>query len=1174
MSADPKLRQEVYGDGDNVTGNAMEPGGWSLSDDAHKPGRLWCGKSFWLNPVYEAAAIEKMFAKCHSDFSIDPSNTSYLIVVPYLPTSSWYKSYAKYYEHVKIYPKGSIIYSTKVEGTYRTDELEPAGDAGNAGRVFIRGTPWPVVVLYRNAYTVPKVDPALLAHFRFGHVHCRRIDALTNNGIPTGMNLEKGDSTRCDPAEGCATCKLAKLPRPGAYRRGDPNRHQDLDVNAYISTDISGPLSPESENGYRYIIVFVDRSSGYSYVYFMKAKSEAVDMLNEFLDDIKQMDKAPAHMTIKSDAEAVYVKGVFHARCRQLGIATVNSPPHVHEQNGNAEKLFRDLGDMARAMMAASGFPASAWPLAYRHANWLRNRLPAARLDWETPYSRMFGEPYDLSGVRVFGCRAFVHVPPGDRDGKLSGRSVPGLYVGHDDRSSAYLVYFPDATNREDSVRVVGQPVFIEDVDLYASRLVDRTYDPGLPTDPTEIHRVRPAPFFDDIDSGVKYAVTKLGAWYTEEDHELIALVQVTAPDVAAPFWTPLTGFLSATKDKAAAFKTVRVAVESWHRHGTINSFYPLFSAVSIRSGGGRGAPKPAIITAVDTSRVENKQTMYTVVYNPECHLQRQDVPASRVDFDMPTKAKLGAVRHPHPKVTSEPKTYLQAMSLPDADMWDAATHAEMKSIEDMNVFDYGHPPPGAAVVGSMFVYKKKLNPDGSLDKYKARLVAFGHHQLYGETFTETFAPGTQISSSRLILILALQFNLTVHHLDVRTAYLQSEFSNKHEDIWIRLPAGFKSKCGRSFGRVLKPLYGFRQAGREWYLTNRDFILNHDPRWRQSAVEAQLYYIKDPDTGLFCVVLVHTDDYFGICNDDEFWDKFEHDISERFHVELKGELSSMLQMSVTRVGDTFELHQRRQIEAIIEEHNEDMNSKTVRSPMEKGLNLTKDTEMDPKLPYRQLLGQLLWIARCTRPDILFPVQYLSQFAHCAAKDHWTALVRVLRYLKSTINHNLILQLHDMSTDHCDLTIETDSDWAGDHIDRKSFSGSCVFYNGALLNYLTSKQATVSTSSTEAEYIAASEAVKEGLYFRNLINELVPVRLPIKTYIDNIGAGFIAQNDVNNARTKHIDVRYHLIRDWVSKGVVELFNIDTKDNRADMFTKALGGPLHQDLSHRLLNGLRG
>eukprot|EP00959_Pyramimonas_sp_CCMP1952_P175831 3674132-Pyramimonas_sp.AAC.1 len=121
---------------------------------------------------------------------------------------------------------------------------------------------------------------------------------------PTGISLSNGALARCDPTEGCATCKLAKLPRPGPYRRADPNRHHDLDVHAYISTDISGPLSPESVNGYRYIIIFIDRSSGFSHVFFMRRKSEAVGMLNEFLDDVKQMNKSPKHMTIKSDAEA------------------------------------------------------------------------------------------------------------------------------------------------------------------------------------------------------------------------------------------------------------------------------------------------------------------------------------------------------------------------------------------------------------------------------------------------------------------------------------------------------------------------------------------------------------------------------------------------------------------------------------------------------------------------------------------------------------------------------------------------------------------------------------------------------------------------------------------------------------------------------------------------------
>eukprot|EP00959_Pyramimonas_sp_CCMP1952_P119194 2491915-Pyramimonas_sp.AAC.1 len=112
----------------------MEPGAWSLADDAHKPGRLWTGKSFWLNPPYEATAIENMFAKCHRDFAVDPDHTSYLIVVPYLTSSSWYKTYAMYYEHVKVYPKDTVLFSVRSEDTFNTHTLTPVGEHGGPGR--------------------------------------------------------------------------------------------------------------------------------------------------------------------------------------------------------------------------------------------------------------------------------------------------------------------------------------------------------------------------------------------------------------------------------------------------------------------------------------------------------------------------------------------------------------------------------------------------------------------------------------------------------------------------------------------------------------------------------------------------------------------------------------------------------------------------------------------------------------------------------------------------------------------------------------------------------------------------------------------------------------------------------------------------------------------------------
>jgi hypothetical protein len=165
--------------------------------------------------------------------------------------------------------------------------------------------------------------------------------------------------------------------------------------------------------------------------------------------------------------------------------------------------------------------------------------------------------------------------------------------------------------------------------------------------------------------------------------------------------------------------------------------------------------------------------------------------------------------------------------------------------------------------------------------------------------------------------------------------------------------------------------------------------------------------------------------------------------------------------------------------------------------LEKGLNFPINTTADPKLRYRALVGAFLWIAWCTRPDILFAITYLLRFSTYATKIRWDALIRVLRYLKTTVEIPFVLKLTNTSKDKCNVTIIADSDWAHDIADRKSFSGSCVIVDGALINFITAQQPTVSTSSTEAEYISTSDACRKGLYFRNLLPELITVALPIK-----------------------------------------------------------------------------
>jgi hypothetical protein len=130
--------------------------------------------------------------------------------------------------------QGSLIFTAKADSTFDSDNMQPAGTAGGPHRVFVSGSPWPIAVIYRDIHAVPEIDPVLLSHLRFGYTDCRQIDAFLDKDIATGISLEKGETARCNPATNCAVCKLVKTPRPGRF----PKRHQWLEVNAYLSTDI------------------------------------------------------------------------------------------------------------------------------------------------------------------------------------------------------------------------------------------------------------------------------------------------------------------------------------------------------------------------------------------------------------------------------------------------------------------------------------------------------------------------------------------------------------------------------------------------------------------------------------------------------------------------------------------------------------------------------------------------------------------------------------------------------------------------------------------------------------------------------------------------------------------------------------------------------------------------
>ena len=205
--------------------------------------------------------------------------------------------------------------------------------------------------------------------------------------------------------------------------------------------------------------------------------------------------------------------------------------------------------------------------------------------------------------------------------------------------------------------------------------------------------------------------------------------------------------------------------------------------------------------------------------------------------------------------------------------------------------------------------------------------------------------------------------------------------------------------------------------------------------------------------------------------------------------------------------------------------------------------------------YQSIVGSLLYAALTTRPDISFAVNELGRFNAQAARFHMQAAHHVLRYLSGTINLGLTFDLHSSPTD-IKPEIYTDSSWANDLETRRSTSGMVVKFNGNIISWSSRKQKTVAISSTEAEYMAASEATCEALWLRTWIREVFRIDVPVTIYCDNQSAIALAKNDTFHQRTKHIDIRYHMIREHVASGAIQLKFVPTDEQEADILTKRL------------------
>lgn len=503
----------------------------------------------------------------------------------------------------------------------------------------------------------------------------------------------------------------------------------------------------------------------------------------------------------------------------------------------------------------------------------------------------------------------------------------------------------------------------------------------------------------------------------------------------------------------------------------------------------------------------------------------------------------------------SEPNTYAEASLIPE---WQNAMAAEFSALEANNTWSLVPLPPGKKAIPCKWVYRVKYKADGSIERYKARLVVKGFTQKPGIDYTETFSPVVKMTTIRSLVAIAVKKGWHMSQLDVNNAFLHGDL---YEDVYMKPPPGLLAPGNSLVCKLIKSLYGLRQASRDWNYKLCCALLSKG--YSYSKNDYSLFYKKNGPLVVFLAVYV--DDILVIGNDTVEINSIKTFLHDTFTIKDLGPLQYFLGLEFQNVTNGMIISQQKFTNELITEFDCSTCS-SVMSPLNPTQHLSPDQGelVSDFSSYRRLVGKLNFLTN-TRPDISFAVQHLSQFMASPRQPHWEAALHVLRYLK----HNPGQGLFYNSSSNFNLAAYCDADWAACSHTRKSVSGFVIFIGDSLISWKSKKQHTVSLSSAEAEYRSLRRITAELAWLSRLLTELeVPDITPIPIKCDNQAAIHIAKNPVFHERTKHIDLDCHFVREKLRSGLISLSHVPTKQQLADVFTKPLTGPQHHDILCKL------
>ena len=1057
-------------------------------------------------------------------------------------------------------------------------------------------------------------------HFRLGHLGFNTVQWLGRQGV-LGQFGDKMGAARLH-APKCAACQYGKqgrTPIPTHHSEKDPPgslTKDKLEPGQLIFADqyesrapgraftTKGLSSSQTFNGGT---LFIDAASNFIYVSHQVGATAAETIASKTKFEREALTCGVDIQAYHTD-NGVFTSKEFMRELAEKGQGITLSGVSAQFQNGAAENAIKIVVRNARTMMihAALRWPGYSekdlWPMALSHATYLFNNTPniATGVSPISVFTKATPSMHTLRNVHTWGCPVYVLAPKlkdGQKIPKWEPRSRRGQYVGNSPLHAStvglvrnlqtgtitpqfHLVfddYFETVHSHEDQEpEVWGELLHLN---RFQAELDEDDNLPQLPDEwlNGEELRVRNEERAFDREN----ILARLDARGALDNIDLPLPQRAPAPDppnpaiVVQPVHQPDQAPIGIPPQIAAPQAPPAPPAERPQRNRT----------APIRFSDEHARYYTAIVTSLCMSTAKGLVSCSVGCESDYRYLLAllTNVDTGHLDTIHPGMLQFPGSFKATPGKDPDLPTYSEAMSSMHSESYKEAMDLEISELQEHGTWvlvPKRSVPVGTKILPSTWVLRAKRYPDGRLRKHKARFCVRGDRQIEGVDYTEKYSPVVSWSTVRMLLTLSISQNLYTKQVDFSNAFVQARLK-PDEHIFVDMPKGFEYINDRNEVHVLKlqrSLYGLVQAPLYWGNHLKAALEKHG--LKQSACDPCMF-VGD---GVVCLTYVDDGLFFGK-DQSKIDEKIELIQRDGLKLTVEEDIYAFLGVEVDRKSNgDVELRQRGLIDKILVTCGMvDCNTKS--TPCNQ-VPLGSDLSGDPvtgKFEYASVVGMLMYLSSNSRPDIQYAVHQCARFTHFPKKSHEDAIHRLCRYLKGTKEKGLILKPSD------DLTLDcyVDADFAGlyyveDHQDPvcvKSRTGYCLTLGGCPLIWVSKLQTEIALSTTEAEYIALSQSLRDLIPMRRLLQEAsfglaISTTLNAKLYStvfeDNNGALSLATSPKLSPRTKHIAIKYHHFRDSIGeeKGII-IEKVDTTLQKADILTKGLPAATHVSIRTLLM-----